>query len=89
MTHAAMPVDAATTMYQQRAAADRDQIGMAVDVKAVDMRMDFGDVEVGVLGALAALDDNGRADQPQARGTDFSEVGVPTSRGQTRLSLNQ
>jgi hypothetical protein len=51
---------------EQRAAADGDEIGVAVDVEAVDLRMDFGDVEIGIFGALAAFDNDWRTDQMQA-----------------------
>jgi hypothetical protein len=40
---------------EQRSAADGNDIRMAVDVMPVDMRMNFGDEKIGILGALAAF----------------------------------
>ena len=57
-----------TDHVQNRAAADRDDVGVAVDVIAVDVRMNFRDVKVGILRALAAFDDKRRTDQLQGFG---------------------
>ena len=48
---------------EDRAAADGDDVGLAVDVIPVDVRVNLRDVKVGIFGALAALDYKGRTDQ--------------------------
>src|SRR5258708_39623786 len=59
---------------QQCAAANSDDVRMAVNVVAVNVGMDFGDVKIGVLGALAAFDDERGTDQFEAgrRGAEIS-----------------
>ena len=42
---------------QQCAAADGDDVGLPIDVMAIDMRMDFGDMKIRILGAFTAFDD--------------------------------
>lgn len=73
---------------EKGAAADADDVGVAVDVVAIDLGMDFGDVKVGVLGALAALDDHGLGDEAELFGVggeiDFDvacEVGLGVGEG--------
>ena len=64
VTHAAMRGGRSEADHvEERAAADRDDVGMAIHVKAIDVRMNFGNVEIGILGAFAAFDNDGRADQ--------------------------
>lgn len=60
---------------QQRAAPHAEQVGVAVNVIAVNLRVDFRDVEVGVFHPLAALDDDGRADQLERIAVDGEVVG--------------
>ena len=48
---------------EERAAADRDDVRMAVHVEAIDLGMNFGDVEIRIFGAFAAFDDDRRADE--------------------------
>ena len=48
---------------EQGAAANGQHVRMAVNMKSLDLRMNFRDVKVGVLGAFATLDDQGRADE--------------------------
>ena len=68
MAHAAMgrgrrqPDD-----IEQRAAADGDDVRVPINVMLLDLRLDFGNVEVGILGPLAAFEDERRADQFQVR----------------------
>jgi len=46
---------------QQGPAADADDVGMAVDVVAVDLGMDFGNVKIRVFCAFAAFKNDGAA----------------------------
>ena len=43
--------------------ADRDDVGMAIHVETIDLRMNFGDVEIRIFCALAAFDDDRRANE--------------------------
>jgi hypothetical protein len=51
---------------QKSATANSDHIGMTVDVVTVDVRMNFRDVKIGILGALTAFDHERAADQLQS-----------------------
>ena len=51
---------------QQRAATHTNHIGMTVDVIPVDLRLHFAYMEVGILGALAALHNHRFANEIQA-----------------------
>ena len=51
---------------QQRAATHANEVGMAVDVVAVHLRLHFADVEVGILGAFAAFHHHWFTNQIQA-----------------------
>ena len=58
MPHAAMRRRRGETGHiQERAPAHRDQIGVAVNVVPVNLRMDFVDELRGIFGAFTALDD--------------------------------
>lgn len=48
---------------EKGAAANANDVGMSVDVVAVDLGMDFGDVEVGIFGAFAAFENDWRRDE--------------------------
>jgi hypothetical protein len=52
---------------EQGAAPDRNDVGMPVDVEAVDLRMNFRNVKIGVFCALAPFDHDGRTDKVQFR----------------------
>ncbi len=72
---------------QQRAAADRDQVRVPVQVKTLHVRLDFGDVEVGVFHPFATLQDYRRADQLQAL-PEGAEISLDAVR-QVRLGAVQ
>ena len=66
---------------EDRAAADGDDVRVAVNVITINVRMNFRDMEVRVLGALAALNDKGRTDQSQqARKSGEVAFDVPRQR---------
>ena len=72
---------------EQRAAAHPDHVGVAVNMVAINLRMNLRNVKIGVLRALAALDDDGRADQGQGIGVRGEIIFDPAR--QPRLGLRQ
>jgi hypothetical protein len=52
-----------TDHVKKRAAADGDDVGMTIDMETIDLRMDFGDVKIRILRALASFDDDRRANE--------------------------
>ena len=70
---------------QQRPAPHRQQIGMAVDVVTVDVRLDFRNVKIRILEPLASLQNDGRGGQlgarPKRREMRFNAVGKIRLRG--------
>jgi hypothetical protein len=63
---------------QKSAAADGDEVGMAVNVVAIELRLDFLDDEGRIFGGFAATDEEGRADELEAGGArveiDFNQL---------------
>ena len=45
------------------AAAHRDNVGMAIDMITIDVRMNLRNVEIGILGAFTSFDNKRRTDQ--------------------------
>ena len=60
---------------QKGPAAHRHQIGVAVEVMAVDLRVDFGNVEIGIFEAFPSLEHDGKGHQLEAVG-HFSEAAI-------------
>ena len=52
-----------THQVQQRAAAHRHDVGMPVDVVAINLGLDFGNMKVGVLHPLSTFENERRANQ--------------------------
>lgn len=72
---------------EQSTTADGNQVRVAIDMITVYVRMNFGDVKVGVFGAFAAFNDDGRTDEFEAI-RSRGKIGLDL-RGQKRLGLGQ
>lgn len=90
MPHAAMRRRRRETGdIEQGAAAHREDVGVAVDVKFFHAGMDFRDVVRGIFGALAPLDEQRGANKPDGIGLGgeiiFDGLHQPRLRGGERV----
>lgn len=65
MTHAAMGGGGGIAGHvEQRPASDGDEVGVPVDVMALNLGIDFADKGGGIFGALAPAGEDGRSNEP-------------------------
>src|SRR5579859_5654273 len=69
-----------TSGIQQRPAADGNQVRVPVEMMAVNVRMDFGDMDGGILGAFTAFDDHRRTYESDIAGMSGKIIFNPASK---------